>query len=97
MKTVVHWTVLALWFAFSGAMAGEPSSTRTAVGRGDFPAAVIAVVRARGQPVELVSGNAQLGFRIGIQIDPATGQLRGGVSRQLNGIVEEVNYGGCSG
>jgi gamma-glutamyltranspeptidase/glutathione hydrolase len=62
--------------------------TTEAVGRGDFPEAVIAGVQARGQPLELVNGNAQLGFWIGIQIDPATGQLRGGVCRQLNGIVE---------
>jgi gamma-glutamyltranspeptidase/glutathione hydrolase len=62
--------------------------SKEVVGRGDFSPEVIAGVQSKGQALEIVTDSAQLGYWIGIQIEPETGKLRGGVSRQLNGIAE---------
>jgi gamma-glutamyltranspeptidase/glutathione hydrolase len=65
-----------------------PDYAKEVVGRGDFTPDVIEGVRAKGQAIELATGGAQLGYWIGIHVDPESGKLRGGVSRQLNGLVE---------
>ena len=56
----------------------------------DFDVAVIEAARLLGANPSIVErfGGNQLGFWVGLQIDPATGQVRAGKIRKLNGIAE---------
>ena len=58
------------------------------VGEGDFSPALLDGLRARGQPVEIVSKYDQLGFWIGIQIDPTAHRLAAGVTSAMNALAE---------
>lgn len=66
----------------------EPEYEKEAFGSGDFSEAVLEGVRARGQATKIVGENSQAGYWIGIQIDPESHQLVGGVTPKLNGLVE---------
>jgi gamma-glutamyltranspeptidase/glutathione hydrolase len=60
------------------------------VGEGDFSAAVIEGLRARGQPVQAVARDNSLGqgFWIGIQIDRLGRRLSAGVTSAMNALAE---------
>jgi gamma-glutamyltranspeptidase/glutathione hydrolase len=66
----------------------EPEYEKEAFGTGDFSEAVLEGVRARGQATKIVGENSQVGYWIGIQIDPESQKLLGGVTPKLNGLVE---------
>jgi gamma-glutamyltranspeptidase / glutathione hydrolase len=66
----------------------KPEYAAEAVGEGDFSESVLDGVRARGQPIKIVPQNEQAGHWIGIQIDPQTRELKGGVTSKLNALVE---------
>jgi gamma-glutamyltranspeptidase / glutathione hydrolase len=68
--------------------AGKPEYEKEVVGDGDFSRAVLDGVRARGQAIKIVYENDQRGYWVGIQIDPQTHKLMGGVTGRLNAIVE---------
>jgi gamma-glutamyltranspeptidase/glutathione hydrolase len=66
-------------------------SFKQTVAEGDFPVEVLDGVRALGQELEVVPRNRlglEPGYWIGIEIDPATGLMTGGVPTQLNGIAD---------
>ncbi len=61
------------------------------VNKGAFPADVLESVRKMGQQVleiEPKQGFSLIGYWIGVQLDPATRELKGAVNPILNGIVE---------
>jgi gamma-glutamyltranspeptidase/glutathione hydrolase len=67
---------------------GKGEYEKEAVFEGDFPQAVLDGVRARGQPIKIVSKYDQPGYWIGIHIDPANRKLSGGTTPLLPALVE---------
>jgi len=65
-----------------------PEYEKEAVGAGDFEDSVIEGVTALGQPTKDVGGHHQLGYWIGIQIEPETHTLTAGVTSRLNALAE---------
>jgi gamma-glutamyltranspeptidase / glutathione hydrolase len=76
------------FYGISATGPAAPEFDKEAVGPGDFSDAVLDGVRARGQAIKMVPGSQQIGYWIGIQIDPATGQRTGGVTSKLPAFVE---------
>ncbi len=72
---------------FSGDGKIKPDYAKEAFGKDEFPESVLADLRARGQPVEIVKSHAQAGYWAGIRLDRVNGKLLGGTSAKLNGIV----------
>jgi gamma-glutamyltranspeptidase/glutathione hydrolase len=68
----------------------QPNYQQEAVAEGDFAEAVLDGVRERGQQIRVLpsSDQSQMGYWIGIQIDPKTGELSGAASPKLNSLVE---------
>jgi gamma-glutamyltranspeptidase/glutathione hydrolase len=60
------------------------------VADGDFTPAMLEAVRARGQAVKVIprTDQSQLGYWIGVQINPKTHKLTGAVTAQLPAMVE---------
>ena len=68
----------------------SPNPKNRSVTKGDFSDAIIAGVKELGEELLIVSPQVArgfLGYWVGIRIDPETGKLEGGVSKQLNGLV----------
>lgn len=63
---------------------------RRSVTKGDFSEEIIERVKDLGEELQVVTAQVArgfLGYWVGIRIDPETGKLEGGVSRQINGLV----------
>jgi gamma-glutamyltranspeptidase / glutathione hydrolase len=69
----------------------KPEMEKETIGEGDFSEEIIDRVRALGQEVIAVPkllNRPQLGYWIGIQVNPKTKQLTGGVTPELNARAE---------
>ena len=67
---------------------GKGEYEKEAISDGDFPQALLDVVRAHGQAIKIVSKYDQPGYWIGIRIDPESRTLSGGTTPLLPALVE---------
>jgi gamma-glutamyltranspeptidase/glutathione hydrolase len=84
--------IMGPYYGISSTGAFKPEPEKETLVEGDFPATVIDGVRQRGQALALLpnepKSRAQRGYWIGIQIDPESGELKGGNTPGLNGRTE---------
>jgi gamma-glutamyltranspeptidase/glutathione hydrolase len=68
----------------------KPEYEQETITDGDFSETVLNGVRARGRAIRIVpkSDRSQLGYWIGVQIDPQTHKISAAVTSKLPGLVE---------
>ena len=69
---------------------GKPDYSLEAIAEGDFPESVLDGVRAQGQAIKILpkTDRSQMGYWIGVQIDPQTRKMHGAAASTLPSLVE---------